>query len=140
MQIYYGQILYSASDLAGFLECSHLTALELKNLETPLPAAADDEQARLLQAKGFAHEAAYLEQLRSEGADVLDLGGERQSLAEKFEATRRAMAEGQKVIFQACLYAPPFVGHADFLRRVPTLSPLGDFSVTGHSAPVFRAA
>ena len=128
MQVYDRQLLYSASDLAGFLECSHLTALELRNLETPLPAAEDDDQARLFQEKGFAHEAAYLEQLRSEGTDVLDLGAERQSLAEKLEATRGGMREGQEVIFQACLYEPPFVGHADFLRRVSTPSALGDFS------------
>ena len=32
-------IYYSASDIVNFLECEHLTALDLINLETPLPQA-----------------------------------------------------------------------------------------------------
>jgi hypothetical protein len=31
------EILYSASDLVNYLECEHLTALDLIDLETPLP-------------------------------------------------------------------------------------------------------
>ena len=58
MQIIAGKHLYSASDLVGFLECEHLTTLEIINLETPLPTAVDDAQAKLIQDKGYAHEAA----------------------------------------------------------------------------------
>ena len=73
MQIYNNIHLFSASDLVNFLECPHLTALDLQHLEIPLPKADDDEQAKLLQEKGFEHEAAYVEKLRDNGVDVLDL-------------------------------------------------------------------
>jgi len=118
MQIYNKTHLFSASDLVNFLECQHLTALDLQNLETPLPKVADDEQAKLLQEKGYAHEAAYLEKLRGNGVDVMDLNELDTNIEGAFEATRQAIAEGREVIFQACFYSPPFVGHADFLRRV----------------------
>ena len=127
MQIHNKTRLFSASDLVNFLECPHLTALDLQNLETPLLKAEDDEQAKLLQDKGFAHEAAYLEGLRRNGADVSDLKDVDGSIEDTFEATRKGMADGRKVIFQACFYSPPFVGHADFLRRVPVSSGLESF-------------
>jgi predicted RecB family nuclease len=37
------------------------------------------------------------------------------------------MEEGAEVIYQACLRAGPFLGYADFLRRVPHPSRLGEF-------------
>jgi len=54
------RLLFSASDLVGFLECEHLTTLDLLNLESPLPAAPEDEQLELIQQKGLDHERAYL--------------------------------------------------------------------------------
>lgn len=42
-------IIYSASDLVAFLECSHLTTLNLTDLDTPLTRAAPDEQVEILQ-------------------------------------------------------------------------------------------
>jgi uncharacterized protein len=35
--------LFSASDLVNFAACSHLTHVDLINLETPLEKAADSE-------------------------------------------------------------------------------------------------
>lgn len=67
-------ILYSATDLVNFLECEHLTVLDLQNLETPLPKTEDDEQAKLIQDKGFAHEAAYVAKLREQHASFIDSG------------------------------------------------------------------
>ena len=58
-----GQRLYAATDLVNFLECEHLTTLDLGNLDTPLEKAVDDEQAELIKSKGFAHEAAYLQRI-----------------------------------------------------------------------------
>ena len=45
-------ILYSATDLVNFLQCEHLTALDRKNIKTPLKKAVDDEQAELIKRKG----------------------------------------------------------------------------------------
>ena len=67
-------LLFSASDLVNFLECEHLTALDRIDLETRLPRSDDSEEARLFQGKGHAHEAAFLESLRSRYASVVDIG------------------------------------------------------------------
>ena len=40
-----GKKLYSATDIVNFLECEHLTALDLHNLEEKLLKAPVDEQA-----------------------------------------------------------------------------------------------
>lgn len=128
MQKQNSQLVFSASDLVNFLECEHLTSLDLINLETPLPRAKDDEQAKLIQDKGFAHEAGYLEHLRKAAGRVIDLSGFKGSLDEAAVATLQAMREGADVIFQATLRDGPFIGYADFLRRVATPSAFGDYS------------
>ena len=87
MQKINGSHLYSASDLVNFLECSHLTALDLINLETPLPKAEDDEQARLIQKKGFEHEAQYLADLKDSGLNVVDVKTQGQSIEDAVKAT-----------------------------------------------------
>ena len=47
--------LYSASDLVNYAACPHLTHLDLLNLETPLPKAADtDEISRRSGVEAFA--------------------------------------------------------------------------------------
>ena len=61
MQTRNGIRLYSASDICGFLECQHLTALDLQNLVSPMEKAAASEQNRLIQDKGLAHETAFFE-------------------------------------------------------------------------------
>ncbi len=128
MQKIHGNKLYSASDLVNFLECEHLTTLDLVNLDTPLPKAEDDEQAELIQKKGLEHEARYLQDLQESGVSVFDAKASGQSIAAAAAATKRAMAEGIPVIFQGCLHSPEFVGYVDFLRRVDHPSGLGNFS------------
>ena len=68
----YGK-LFSASDLVNFAACSHLTHLDLTNLETPLPKAADSAEMVLIQDKGFEHEERYLKLLQSQHGHVVDL-------------------------------------------------------------------
>ncbi|PRD68111.1 nuclease [Malikia spinosa] len=121
-------ILYSASDLVNYLECEHLTTLDLVDLHTPLPRSADSEEVRLMQAKGFAHEAEFLAELQRRHARVIDIAKDNDSVARKVEATRRAMGDGHDIIFQATLQDGCFIGHADFLRKVHLPSSLGDWS------------
>ncbi len=118
MNIRNGTLYFSASDLANFLECEHLTALDRIDLETPLPRAADDEQIQLIQAKGFEHEERYLDTLRAAGKEVADLGAAARDFEVAAEATRAALARGTEVIYQAALVSGQFLGYADFLRRV----------------------
>jgi uncharacterized protein len=128
MQKLNGSTVYSASDLVGFLGCEHLTTLDLINLETPLPRAEEDDQARLIQKKGFEHEAKYLKHLQETGIPVFDVKTSARKMEEALKATMKAMAEGAPVIFQGCLHSSNFVGYVDFLRRVDYPSSLGGYS------------
>ncbi len=128
MQNLNGSILYSASDLVGFLECEHLTTLDLINLETPLPKAEDDEQAKLIQKKGYEHEGQYLNHLHGTGIKVFDVKTSTRDIEAAEKATRQAMADGVPVIFQGCLRSSGFLGYIDFLRRVDHPSSLGSHS------------
>lgn len=128
MQRYGEDILHSASDVVNFLECEHICYLDRVDLVTPLPRAAEDDQARLVQDKGYAHEAAYASRLAGASASFIDIAKGRRSLDEKIAATLEAMQSGVAVIFQAAFRDGPFVGHADFLRWVARPSALGPFS------------
>ena len=66
MQKLNGNLLFSASDLVNFLECTNLTHLDLKNFDEKLTKAEDSAQAKLIQAKGLAHEKSFLAKLKAE--------------------------------------------------------------------------
>jgi uncharacterized protein len=134
------EVLYSASDLVGYLECEHLTTLDLVNLVTPLQKTEDDDQAKLIQAKGFAHEADFLELLRARHATLIDISATDRSLPQKVEATLQAMRDGYEIIFQATLQDGCLIGHADFLRKVPRPSSLGDWSYEVLDTKLARSA
>ena len=81
--------LYSATDLVGFLECEHLTALDLRRLRDPRRRAQSgaDEAAELFARKGDEHERAYLARLRAEGAAVVDIAAEGGAIEDKVART-----------------------------------------------------
>ncbi len=123
-----GSVLYSASDLVNFLECEHLTHLDLTNLDTPLQRTEDSDQAKLIQAKGYAHEADYFRRLKADYPRVIDIAAAATSAEAKRLATLDAMRDGYDIIFQATLKEGCFIGHADFLRKVQRPSALGAWS------------
>src|SRR6478752_2344946 len=139
MQIRDRTTLFSATDLVGFLECEHMTTLGLTDLVTPLPRAEDDESAVLIQGKGYAHEAQYLASLKAKGLRVAEMrqAGDPEALAGE---TRRAMAEGHDVIFQATFLHGNLYGHADFLQRVERPSSLGAYSYEVLDTKLARSA
>ena len=118
--------LFSASDLVSFLECEHRTTLDLQDLLQPLERAAEDPSNKLVQDKGFAHEAAYLAALEASGLAIARIEG-RGTPAELALRTREAMAAGADIIFQAAFRSGRFYGRADFLRRVEEPSALGTY-------------
>lgn len=140
MQKLAGKILYSASDIVNFLECEHLTTLDLIDLDTPLPKTEDDDEARLIMTKGLGHEADFLSALRRNHGSFLDIIQETKDLDSAVQATRAAMHAGVEIIYQAALSDGCFVGHADFLRRVPLPSHLGDFSYEVLDTKLARSA
>ena len=121
MQRIDGATLYSATDVANFLECEHLAALDFAALgDDALRAgrAARDESAELFAKKGDAHERAHLERLRAQGLSIADIAAEGGSLDDKVARTLDAMRGGVQVVYQAALRDGVLAGHADFLRRV----------------------
>ncbi len=118
MQKKNGTILYSASDIVNFLDCEHLSALDLIDLETPLPRAEDDEEAVLYQNKGFAHELAHVERLKRSAASFVDISAKKIDKDDAFGTTMDAMRSGADIIYQATLLDGCFLGHADFLKKV----------------------
>ena len=132
--------LFSASDLVNFAACPHLTHLDLVNLDTPLPKAADTDEMALIQDKGFEHEGRYLEVLQAQSGDVVDLKQEGISDEVAFANTRQALQSGAQVLFQATFLGAPWVGHADFLVRIETPSKLGDFSYEVEDTKLARSS
>lgn len=140
MQKIKGTVYYSASDVVNFLECEHLTAMDLINLETPLPQAEDGDEAILFQQKGFAHEEAYVDHLRNSVPCLVDISGHSNDLDTAVAATQEAMRVGADIIYQAALREDCFIGHADFLRRVTISSSLGNFSYEVIDTKLARSA
>src|SRR5205823_2476008 len=65
------RLSFSPSDLNDFLECEHLTALELRRARGELDySPPENPQAHLIQEKGQEHEAAYLELLEAAGSRI----------------------------------------------------------------------
>ena len=130
MQLHGGQRLYSATDLVGFLSCEHLTGLAWQALADRALASRqveNDASSALIAQKGNAHEHAYLRALPDAGRQVVVIATDVPLLQRK-QQTLEAMASGAEVIYQATLLSGPWIGHADFLRRVDGQpSALGDY-------------
>jgi len=74
MQLIDGAPVYSASDLVGFLECEHLTALERAALAGQVPRPVlDDPELDVLRRRGELHEGRYLDLLRAGGHSVVEI-------------------------------------------------------------------
>ena len=124
-------LVFSPSDLIAYLEGDFAAWMERLAVERgrsgaenlprwkPDPADQTDE---LVQRKGQEHEQRYLQSLTTQGRNVVQISAD-ESLAQ----TRRAMAGGAEVIYQAHLSAGSWHGYPDFLFRVPGASRLGDY-------------
>ena len=121
-------ILYSASDLADFLLCKHLISLKRIDLDTPLVKDESGDQSRLLQDKGFQHEANFLNSLRDQGLVVAEIDVKGKSRTQKIQESLGAMQQGADVIYQATLLQTPFLGIPDFLYKVEVPSVFGNWS------------
>jgi len=115
MRIKNDQLSLAPTDLAGYLNCQHLTALDVR------AARGEFERPKIyspvvqtLQEKGLAHERGYLGYLKTKYNHVVELPDHA-----PLEKTREAMAVGADVIFQANLSNATWSGYADFLVKVP---------------------
>ncbi len=122
-----GKLIVSATDLVGFLACGHLTHLE-RAAAAGLIAKPhrEDPEVELLQRRGGMHEDRYIALLEADGRSITSLDADRDLLYEQRAAeTEQAMRRGDDVIYQATVFDdgrdPAWVGHPDFLLRLPSL-------------------
>jgi predicted RecB family nuclease len=138
MQERNGSLLFSPSDLNAFLECEHLTQLELAVARHELERPSDENpQADLVKRKGDEHEAAYLARLVADGRDVVTIENE-WDLDQAARATEEAMHAGADVIYQACFVDGDWRGFADFVERQPDgRYEVVDTKLARHSKPAY---
>ena len=121
-------LLFSASDLVGHVDCHHLTALDAAVARGDLarPHFFDPSFQALLE-RGLAHERRYVEHLRAAGREPVEIGGAGVDRA-RAERTLEAMRAGADVIVQAAFIDGRWRGRADVLLRVQVPSGLGAWS------------
>ena len=122
-------IVYSPSDLNHFLECEHLTQLDLARAPGTMRHARD-AHADLLASKGLEHECAWLERFRAEGRHIVEIdapSGDR-NWAGDANRTLEAMRAGADVIYQGVLVEEEWHGISDFLVKTDVPSGLGSWS------------
>jgi uncharacterized protein len=122
----------SASDVANFVACGHLTRLDLLHARGQIqPPFAFDVGFQDLVARGEAHEAAVLQRFRAAGWDIAEISGQPETDAAW--ATLAAIRARADVVYQGVLLAdqsadgPALLGRPDFLIRSGLLpTPDGD--------------
>lgn len=124
MQIFDGQLVYSATDLIGHGDCSHMTALSIAHqldLVDIKPVKAGG-MAALAGKRGNEHELKVLDLMKSEGKVVTDLTGlpraSRAELTTSAEQTKAALDRGDDLVYQGIFFDGVFLGYPDFLIRV----------------------
>jgi uncharacterized protein len=138
MKLVTGELRPSATDLAGYLNCHHLTELEKAAARGELKRPVLwDPALEALWDRGRAHEKDYAQYLTEQGLEpVLIAGIEIDD--EVVAATAGAMAAGAALIVQAALRAGRWAGRADLLRRVERPSALGAWSYEAIDAKLAR--
>src|ERR1700760_3880074 len=116
----------SASDVANFLACRHLTRLDLLRARGVItPRRPYDAGFEDLVARGEAHEKEVLQGFRDRGWQVVDLSPYKGNVATAAGATTAALSSGVDVIYQGVLTRAPDSGQ-------PALLGLPDFLVRAH--------
>jgi len=129
VRINHGDVRLSASDVANFLACRHLTRLEMlhaRGVITP-PHVVDLGFENLVE-RGTAHEKEVLEGLRADGRTVVEIPKSFDDPAAAARATADAVASGVDVIYQGALVQrshdgqPALLGYPDFLVRAELMA------------------
>lgn len=128
MKVHGKELMLSASDLVGHLNCAHMTELDLGVASGALKKPSSwDPLLEVLRERGRRHEESYIEHLEAEGLSTRVIDGV-DITADAVAATNAAMADGVEIIVQAALQHGFWAGRADILRRVEKPSELGDWS------------
>ena len=121
-----GRLRLSASDVANFVACGHVTRLDLLRARGVIqPPRAFDIGFQDLVDRGAAHEAAVLRQFRAAGWRVVEIAQWPENDAA--QATLEAIRDGADVVCQGVLLADQgadgavLLGRPDFLVRAALL-------------------
>ncbi len=114
------ELTLSATDLSGFNECEYKTTLDLAVAFGTLKRPGENEiERKMLEKRGYEHEARVLAQLQSTYTDVakINAGPAEASRAQAALATEEAMQRGAQVIAQGVLQHGAWFGRPDFLLK-----------------------
>ena len=127
MKITESRLRLSASDVANFLACQHLTQLDLQMAQGRLrPPHEFDIGFQDLVRRGEAHETAVLDRFRAEGREVVEISQRRRRGGD----ARRPIRADVELIYQGTLtgesgsepgHGPALLGRPDFLVRADLL-------------------
>ncbi|MES1175738.1 MAG: TM0106 family RecB-like putative nuclease [Myxococcales bacterium] len=123
------ELKLSATDLSGFSECAHKSVLELAAAFGQLARPGENEiERRMLEKRGFEHEARVFEHLVRGRKDVaeISMGPGEASREQAARETEAAMARGADLIAQGVFVAEHWFGRPDFLLKVRRPSRFGD--------------
>ena len=99
MRIIDGRVRLSASDVANFLACRHLTRLDLLRARGVIePPHMYDAGFEDLVKRGEAHEKEILQGFRERGLQVVEISADRRNVAAGADATRAALSSGVTAI------------------------------------------
>ena len=128
MKLVKRNILLSAHDLVGHINCQHLTQMDIE-VAKGARAKPDhwDPLLEILRERGRLHEQAFLDHLKDNGFQAVLIDGV-DITDHAVDATLAAMRDGTEIIVQAALKNDRWTGRADVLVRVDKPSDLGDWS------------
>lgn len=131
--------MFSATDVANFLACQHLTALERAEAAGEIKRPFfEDLSVELLEKLGFQHEQAYLRHLVDDkGIEVVEISDTQKP--GPIETTLDALRRGAGAVYQATFQQGLWHGRSDFLLRVETPSDLGAWSYEAVEAKLARS-
>jgi uncharacterized protein len=145
MQRIEGQLVFSPTDLVGYLACEHLTELEraaaMGLVKRPV---IPDSELDLIVRRGFEHEARIRAEFEASGRAVTaiepdaSITDQAAKLREAASRTLEAMRRGDEVIYQAAFFDGRWRGFADFLVRTDEGSDLGPWSYEVTDAKLAR--
>lgn len=131
--------MLSATAIANFLTCQHLTALDRAEAAGELKKEFfPDPGLELLIRLGLEHEQAYLKGLRQEGLGIVEIPTET-SRADAVAATIAAFHDAAHVVYQPVFVDGYSYGRADFVKRVDKPSKLGNWSYEVIEAKLARS-
>ena len=134
------QIVYSATDIVGFLACQHLTNLEKAAAEGKIqrPMRRDPELDRIAM-RGLQHEQRFLKDLVSQGKTVVEIEPSA-SVTDAAHRTAEAMRSGCEVVYQGTLFDGRRLGRPDFLVKVNKPGKFGLWSYEAWDTKLARHA